>query len=291
MNIIFKNFKNIYFKIFLIRPKLLSTFIFVPFLYILGWFLAQPFILLGIETEKISLIGTIFTFFIFLISMPNWFKFRWGLRNSWQILGVKKIDINIFLSFYFFLKGFLYSVILMSVILIPIVLTQAGKWNGRLSPDVFMNAIILILGIGFTEELIFRGWLLEDFKNQFGFKKALIFQASIFSIVHIGFDLPIWHMLSILIGLFLLGIFLSFLRIEDKNSLWGCIGLHGGLVGLWFLANNGLIEISKDAPTWLVGPGKVIPNPLGGLLGITLMITLCFNYFLKLKRKKLFKEL
>ena len=122
-------------------------------------------------------------------------------------------------------------------------------------------------------------------KNQFGLKNAIISQALVFSIVHIGFDLPFWQMISILTGLFLLGILLALIRLKDRSSLWGCIGLHGGLVGLWFLTNNGLLEISEDAPKWLVGPGTLNTNPLGGIFGISLMIIICFFYLHSFKKK------
>ena len=81
-------------------------------------------------------------------------------------------------------------------------------------------------------------------------------------------------MISILSGLFLLGIFLAFVRLKNNNSLWGCIGLHGGLVGGWFLVNNGLFEILKDVPILLVGPWYINTNPLGGFLGISLLFFL-----------------
>ena len=124
-----------------------------------------------------------------------------------------------------------------------------------------------------------------ELKNQFGFKKGLIFQALVFSFVHIWFDMPFWQMISILFGLFLLGIVISMIRIKDENSLWGCVGLHGGLVGIWFLINNGLIEISKDAPIWLVGPGNINTNPLGGFYGITLLMMIFFYNSLKYKKR------
>ena len=158
-------------------------------------------------------------------------------------------------------------------------------WNGFISLEIFLNALLLIVGVGFAEELIFRGWLLEELKKQFGLKKAIIAQALIFSIVHIGFNLPFWEMISILTGLFLLGILLSLVRLKDKNSLWGSIGLHGGLVGLWFLVNNGLLDISTKSPKWLVGPGNINTNPLGGIFGISLIIIFCLFYLLSFKKK------
>ena len=287
MNILYERIKNIYLGLFFLSPKLLSTIIFIPFLYICGWILATPIFLLGVDKENLSLIGTIFTFLIFVFSLPKWFKLRWGVNNTWKLLGINKIDKNINL-FIFFLRGFLLSIILISLILIPIIGTKWGYWIGTISTDTFINAIYLILGVGFAEELIFRGWLQEELKNQFGLKKAIFGQALIFSIVHIGFDLPFLQMLSILTGLFLLGILLSLIRLKDKNSLWGCIGLHGGLVGLWFITNNGLLEISKNSPKWLVGPGTINTNPLGGIFGISLIAIFCFLNFRLLREKSKF---
>ena len=234
-----KSIKIIYENIFLIRPKLLSTILFIPILYLIGWFLTQPILWIGLVKEKLSLIGTVFTFLIFVFSMPRWFELRWGLCNTWILLGINKIGERRNMIFYFF-KGFLFSFILLSLILIPLINYGWGSWVGIISPQILLNAILLLIGIGFAEELIFRGWLLEELRNQFGFKKALVSQAFLFSFVHIGFDMPFMQMISILFGLFLLGILLSLIRLNDDNSLWGCIGLHGGLVGLWFLVNNGL---------------------------------------------------
>ena len=283
MKNVFKYKKNLFLKLFFSGPKLISTITFIPFLYICGWILAFPTLLIGIEKESLSLIGTIITFLIFVFLLPKWFQTRWNLTNTWALLGINKIDKNSKLILYF-LRGFIISSILVSLILITIIGTQWGSWIGKIYPDIFFNAILLIIGIGFAEELIFRGWLLEELKNQFGLKNAIVGQALVFSIVHIGFDLPFWQMISILTGLFLLGILLAFIRLNDKSSLWGCIGLHGGLVGLWFLTNNGLLEISEDAPKWLVGPGSLNTNPLGGIFGIFLMIIFCFFYFKRVKK-------
>ena len=284
MQHLFKPIKKISKTVLIIRPKILSTILFIPLLYLLGWILANPLLIIGVGKEHISLIGTIFTFLLFVISMPKWFEIRWGFNNPWILLGINKIDKKEN-RFFYFLKGLLYSIILLSLILIPIITNQWGNWLGRLSPEILLNSLLLIIGVGFAEELIFRGWLFEELKNQYGFKKAFIFQALVYSIVHIGFDMPFWQMISILFGLFLLGIVLSLIKIKDNNSLWGCAGLHGGLVGTWFLMNNGLIEISKDAPIWIVGPGIINTNPLGGIYGITLLIVLLFFIFFNHKNK------
>ena len=285
MDLIVKSIKKIFINLFLLNPKLLSTILFIPVLYIFGWVLVTPIILLGVDKESLSLIGTVITFLIFLFLLPKWFEIRWGLKNTWKLLGLIRIESNKKNLIFYFLKGFLLSAILISLILTPIIGTQYGYWIGKISPDIVINAIFLLLGVGLAEELLFRGWLLEELKNQFGLKKAIITQAFIFSTVHIGFDLPLLQMISILTGLFFLGILLALLRLKDNNSLWGCIGLHGGLVGLWFITNNGLLFISKDSPKWLVGPGSVNTNPLGGLFGISIMIIFCFLYYRCIKKK------
>ena len=246
MPIFFKSIKLIFEKSFVIKPKILSTLFFIPLLYLLGWILTKPFLLIGVDKENLSLIGTFFTFIIFVASMPGWFELRWNLKNTWILLGVNKIDNRKKMIFYF-LKGFLYSIILLSLILIPLIRYKWASWVGTISPEILLNAILLVIVVGFAEELIFRGWLLEELKNQFGLKKAVICQAFLFSLVHLGFNLPFVQMISILFGLFLLGILLSLIRLKDDNCLWGCIGLHGGLVGLWFVINNGLINIYNIA--------------------------------------------
>ena len=283
MDFIFKKMKYKFLNSRILIPKLLPTIIFIPFLYICGWIFATPILLIGFNKENLSLVGTIITFLLFIFSLPKWFEIRWGNSNIWQIIGINIIDRKIKLILYFF-RGFLISSILIFVILISLILTKSGYWRGEVSPDILINAILLILGVGFAEELIFRGWLLEELKNQFGIKKAAFSQALIFSFTHIGFDLPFLQMLKILIGLFLLGVLLFFIRLKDEGALWGCIGLHGGLVGLWFIANNGLVVISKDSPKWLVGPGTITTNPLGGTIGILLMIFLCFLYLRSSKK-------
>jgi len=276
----FKKIKKIYLKILIFKPKILSTILFIPFLYLLGWILAKAIFLIDLNNQNISLIGTIITFSIFLISLPKWFELRWGLVNTWELVGINKIHKR---EIIYFIKGLLFSIALMLIILVPILKNNSANWLGNISSDILINAIVLMMGVGFAEELIFRGWLFEELKNQFGLKKALIFQGLIFSLVHIGFNMPFIEMTSILIGLFLLGILLALFRLKSNNSLWGCVGLHGGLVGGWFLINNGLFQISKDAPSWLVGPGNVNTNPLGGIVGIILLISLCFFYLVRLR--------
>ena len=268
-------------SIFLLKPKISITITLIPCLYLFGWILSKPFLLLSLSKDALSLIGTIFTFLLFISLMPAWFNFRWQIRNSWETLGLNnKTFLNNILSFS---QGIIFALILLILILIPLLKSNYITFSGGLSSDIILNGILLTFGIGVAEEIIFRGWLLEDLKLQFGIKVALISQSIVFSLAHIGFKMPFWNTLGILLGLFTLGILCSIIRLKDEGSLWGAIGLHGGLVGIWFVLNNGLINISKEAPNWLVGYGAANTNPLGGLYGISLLIISCIFYFLKFK--------
>ena len=146
MNIFFQRIKYIYLKTFILKPKIISTFIFIPFLYFLGFILASPLIFLGIDKENISLIGTIITFLIFVISLPKWFEVRWKLNNVWKLVGIKQTNRSRKPSFYF-LKGLLGSISLLSAILIPIILFKDGIWLGEISIDILINSLLLILSL------------------------------------------------------------------------------------------------------------------------------------------------
>ena len=273
-------------SLFLFKPKFFLTLVFIPILYIIGWLLSLPLLLLNFEKENLSLIGTIFTLILFIFSMPSWFNIRWKIRNTWTVLGLNKK--NLLENILHFSQGIFLSLILIILILIPILNENYIIWLGELSSKIIINGMLLTFGVGFAEELIFRAWLLEELKLQFGIKIALISQAIVFSIAHIQSGISFWDVSGTLIGLFLLAILCSIIRFKDAGSLWGSIGLHGGLVGIWFVLNNGLIEISNEAPLWLVGNDS--KNPLGSIYGITLLTISSIFYFLNFK-SQIFKSI
>ena len=273
-------------SLFLFKPKFFLTLVFIPILYIIGWLLSLPLLLLNFEKENLSLIGTIFTLILFIFSMPSWFNIRWEIMNTWTVLGLNKK--NLLENILHFSQGIFLSLILIILILIPILNENYIIWLGGLSSKIIINGMLLTFGVGFAEELIFRAWLLEELKLQFGIKIALISQAIVFSIAHIRSGISFWDVSGTLIGLFLLAILCSIIRFKDAGSLWGAIGLHGGLVGIWFILNNGLIEISNEAPIWLVGNDS--KNPLGSLYGITLLTISSIFYFLNFK-SQIFKSI
>ena len=274
----------IYTKIFfLLRPRFISTIFFIPILYGIGWALSQPLLLLNVEKENLSLIGTIFTFLLFIFFLPSWFYIRWNISSTWVLLGITK---DKFLkNFVNFFKGILFALFLIILILVPLLQNNYVSWIGEFSPSILLNSILLALGVGFAEEIIFRGWLLEELKFEYGTKIAITLQALVFSFVHPFSNDIFWNIIGLRLGFILLGIFLSLVRIRDKGSLWNCIGIHGGLVGIWFFINNGLIEFKENTPSFLAGPfTQNIPNPIGSFSAILILFLLCIFYTIKSKK-------
>jgi MYXO-CTERM domain-containing protein len=155
------------------------------------------------------------------------------------------------------------AVLLLGLVAAGLALAGELSWQPRLTPALVANALLLGLGVGFAEELLFRGWLMGELTLLLGGQRALWLQAAVFSLVHSRFNLPPLQLLGLLAGLLLLGLALGLQRRADGGLLWGAIGLHGGLVGGWFLLGQGLVQVSATAPSWLIGPA----NPIGGVMG------------------------
>ncbi len=219
--------------------------------------------------------GTIISFAVFILILPSWVEIRWKKHSFLQVIGFTGASPR--QQLIFFTKGILWAILLVAMILVPILLGSWGKWIGLLSHEILLNGLLLGIGVGIAEEIIFRAWLWGELNQLVGSRWGLIGQAAVFSLVHVRFDLGLVSMLGLFLGLFLLGFSLALRRRLDQKSLWGCVGFHGGLVGGWFLVNAELIQLSPSAPQWLVGTGILTPNPLGGLVGIFLMMIIVWH--------------
>ena len=256
-------------RFLLLQPAWLPTVLFIPLLYAIGWLAALPLTLLGLPKDQLSLTGTVLSFVLFLALMHRWGAVRWLAEKPWAALGICRANPQEQPTpTAALLKGLLIAAGLLTVITCILLLEGSGDWRGEVDATQLTNAVLLCLGVGFAEELIFRGWLWEELNQMLGSRRGAVAQASIFSLVHTRFNLGLGAMSGLLVDLFLLGMVLARQRQSDRGSLWSCIGLHGGLVAGWFLLQSGLLKLSPNAPSWLVGPGGNSPNPLGGIIAI-----------------------
>jgi hypothetical protein len=195
-----------------------------------------------------------------LLSLPWRLRRTWDSERPWHSLGVKAPAAAIAKAL---VRGLLKAAGLLTLVVLGLAALGQLRWQPQLDAGLLLNGVALGLGVGFAEELLFRGWLLGELSLLLGAQRALGLQAVLFSLVHTRFNLPLGPLLALLGGLLLLGLALGLQRRADGGVLWGAVGLHGGLVGGWFVLQNGLVAVNPAAPAWLMGPA----NPIGGVLG------------------------
>ena len=247
-------------------PRWIGTLLYVPVLYGLGWLVVQPLALLvpAVPRERLDLIGTAMALLLLVFSLPLRIKRVWGEPRPWRQLGVMAAPARAARAF---VRGLFKAALLLALVAGALLISGQAGWRGQLDTSQLLNGLALLLGVGFAEELLFRGWLWGELDQHLGSGRALWGQALVFSLVHTRFNLGPAGALGLLGGLVLLGLALALQRRADGGVLWGAVGLHGGLVGGWFLLQGGLLAMAPDASAWLVGPGGAHPNPIGGAVG------------------------
>ncbi len=250
------------------RPRLhwWGTLLYVPVLYGLGWLASRPLALLfpGWRPDQVDLAGVALSLVLLLASLPWRLRQAWGSTAPWRSLGVA---VPSAVAVRAFVRGLLKAVGLLAGVCVLLLVTGQARWLGQLGGAQLLNALALLLGVGFAEELLFRGWLWGELERLAGARRAIGLQAAIFALLHPWYRLPGPAAVALLGGLVLLGLVLALQRRADGGALWGAVALHGGLVGGWFALQVGLLQIAPDAPTWLIGGAAASANPIGGLLG------------------------
>jgi uncharacterized protein len=150
--------------------------------------------------------------------------------------------------------------------------------------QVSLEGAVIGLGIGFAEELFFRGWLLDELQRSYRLRNSLLFSSFIYAGLH--FLKPIdeiarsWPEFP---GLLMLGFLMVWAKRATQQRLGLPIGLHTGLVWGYYLINVGqLVRYQATIPDWVVG---IDHNPLAGLAGLIALIGLAI--VIQLKRSSL----
>ncbi|HIK28637.1 MAG: CPBP family intramembrane metalloprotease [Oscillatoriaceae bacterium SKW80] len=150
-------------------------------------------------------------------------------------------------------------------------------------PKIALEGLLSALGISFAEELVFRGWLLDELQRDYSRHTSLWVNAAIFAIAH--FLKPPSEILRTFItfpALFLLGLTLVWAKRGRLGLLGLPIGLHAGLVWGYYIINIGhLVQYSPKVPQWLTGIDR---NPLASLTGLLFLSALAL-FMYKLARQ------
>ena len=149
------------------------------------------------------------------------------------------------------------------------------KWWGWLefcappspiAPTVLLT-FLLGLAVGGVEELVFRGFLLNQLQQDYSLWIAGAIGSLIFALLHLAWEGR--QNLPQLPGLWLMGMALVLARSLDNSNLGLAWGLHAGWV--WTIASLDSLQVIRykgRVPEWVTGWGN---QPLAGAIGVVFM--------------------
>ena len=145
-------------------------------------------------------------------------------------------------------------------------------WQGAILPGLLTS-----VGVGFAEEMLFRGWLLSELERDYSKKTALISASLVFAILHfikpLNVILATW---SQFVGLVMLSVALVLARRRCNGRLGVSIGLHSGLVWCYYVVNTThWLKPTGAVPEWVTG---INGNPIAGVMGIAFLSAIAIGF-------------
>ena len=144
-----------------------------------------------------------------------------------------------------FLRGYLLGLAFLLTVIGVIwaaggyVVEGAGAFGSAAIGAALLPIGVLLLGFiiqGSSEELLFRGWLMQLIASRYGLWIAVIANSALFALAHAGNIEPSKELLVGLANIVLFGLFISLYAVRE-GSLWGVCGWHAAwnwLLGLGF---------------------------------------------------------
>jgi uncharacterized protein len=224
-----------------------------------------------------DLFPTALLYLVFLLVLPRWERLVRAEKRPWAKVG--------FVGRQALSRGMAVGALLGAISLVVLAVVQVVLGWAELNPagarglDLVQVALVgaaAATAVGWSEEILFRGWLLRELEQGWSPAVALGVTSLIFAIAH--FIKPLDAILALLpqfVGLLLLGQVLGWARRipvgagEQTTGLGHPAGLHAGLVWGYYLLEVGkLLLPTGQVPAWVTG---VDGNPLAGLLGLGLL--------------------
>ena len=249
-------------------PALIRVGYFILCLLMLWLPLALPIYWLVEDTNLESILTLVILYVEFIFLLNIWGKKVYQKPRIFSHYGLEFTRINCVDS----LQGLAIG---LTCVLVLFGLEGVLGWLVWQQPKVFLVKIILEgllvgLGVGFAEELLFRGWLLDELQRDYKLNIALGIDAILFAVSHFIKPLEaIIHTLPQFPALVLLGLTQVWGKRWRRGRLGLPIGLHGGLVWGYYIINVGqLTKYSGQVPDWVTGVNN---NPLQGVMGVVFM--------------------
>ena len=246
----------------------------IAFLLILGlcWApFALPILVLVNNANLRSLLTMPILYFLFVGLLQIWNPVVHSENQPLKRYGLHSLNLN-------FKNLFSGLLVAWGFVLILFFFQGDMGWMQWFNPSpglskIVLESLVVSLAVGFAEELLFRGWLLDELERDYSKGTATIACSAIFAISH--FIRPWDQFIAAWLtfpALFILSLTLVWAKRVTQGRLGLSIGLHAGLVGGYYILNVGnLVKPISSVPTWLTGMNG---NPLASIPGVTALITI-----------------
>jgi membrane protease YdiL (CAAX protease family) len=152
--------------------------------------------------------------------IPVWLFGVRKYRVDWSVVGLRRFSAAfVGMGCGFLILSYLFNFIYGFLVLLPLHQTLQGD----LLPTIGQTLSSVWLWIGgiivapIAEEVFFRGFVFGGLKQSFGWKKAALISAALFSVAHLQ--------LTAVLPIFVLGFFFAYL-VHRSHSLWPAILMH-----------------------------------------------------------------
>jgi uncharacterized protein len=211
----------------------------------------------------------------FIVMLPWWSKTVYGRDRAFGFLGLVGSRRNAI----GFLRGWVIGFSALGLFYLGQGWLGWLEWQPVKVPwgQLIGGGLLSSLGVGFAEELVFRGWMLSELEADYSLAVSLWSNALIFAALHFG--KPLSQMLGLLPqfpGLTIMGLMLVLAKRSQQNLLGISIGLHAGIIGVVYLVDVGkMVKYTHQVPDWITG---IYGMPSAGILGIV-ALSLLSGYF------------
>jgi membrane protease YdiL (CAAX protease family) len=171
----------------------------------------------GPKAEIVQSAGVILLELAYLL--PVLLIFAWK-RIPWKNLGFRKFELNVMGLGCGLLIGGYAIILLHNLILLRLGIETQGQAILQLMEMLESRVwffLVAVVVAPFVEEIFFRGFLFQGFRQKYGWMRAMLLSSAIFAAAHLD---P-----ASLIPTFILGLVIAYLY-QRSNSLWPGIILH-----------------------------------------------------------------
>ena len=176
--------------------------------------------LLGLKKEYLQNIGVLFLELVYILPVVLIFAWR---RIHWKYLGFGKFTVNVIgLGCGLLIGGYAIIIVhnvLLSVLHINTQGDQISEIFKQLKSPVWLFLVGAVIA-PLVEEIFFRGFLFQGFRQRYGWMPAIFLSSAIFGAAHLD---PVSF-----IPTFVLGCILAYMY-HRSNSLWPGILFHAAI--------------------------------------------------------------